>query len=149
VIGVDVRKVPLLLALATLIPIGALAWLGMRTLQQERDLQGQRQRERLEVAASRVAIGMERRLQAIDDQLAAGRGVQFLPTGLTPDPDIPIDGRPPHTIDTRGLDISSSSLQDLELPPLRPSVDREVLVEGQDAILVVDLGAADQAGVGQ
>lgn len=80
----DARRVPLLLAVATLIPIGALSWLGMRTLQQDQELEGQRRRERLEVAAGRVALEVERWLQGIDERLAVGEGVQFSPTGITP-----------------------------------------------------------------
>ena len=70
----DARRIPVLLAAATLIPIGALSWLGMRTLQQDRDLERQR-RERLEVTAARVGLEIERRLQGIDEQLASGSGV--------------------------------------------------------------------------
>ena len=76
------RRVPVLLSAATLIPIAALAWLGMRTLQQDRELEAQRQRERLEVAAGRVALEFERKLQDIEGQLARGDGVHFLPTGI-------------------------------------------------------------------
>jgi signal transduction histidine kinase len=54
----------------------------MRTLQQDRELQGQRQRERLEVAAGRLALEIERRLQGIEEQVADGAGVHFLPTGI-------------------------------------------------------------------
>ena len=72
----------MLLSAATLIPVAALAWLGMRTLQQDRELEAQRQRERLEVAAGRVALEIERKLQDIEEQLARGDGVHFLPTGI-------------------------------------------------------------------
>lgn len=85
------------LAAATLIPIGALSWLGMRTLQQDRELERQRRRERLEVTAGRVALEIGRRLQGIDEQLARGSGVHFLPTGIESSPDIPVLFQPIET----------------------------------------------------
>jgi signal transduction histidine kinase len=84
-----------LLAAATLIPIGVLSWLGFRILQQDRDVERQRRRERLEVAAGRLALDMDRRLQDIEEQLARGSdaksaGVRLLPAGLTSTPDVPL-----------------------------------------------------------
>ena len=79
---VAARRVPVLLWAVTLIPITVLGWLGARTLQQDRELEAQRQRERLEVATGRLALEIERRLQGIEEQLAHGAGVQFLPTGI-------------------------------------------------------------------
>src|SRR5688572_21057900 len=68
------RKVALLLAAATLIPIGVLSWLGVRIVQQDRDMERQRRREALEVSAGRLALQVERRLQEIEDQLGRGEG---------------------------------------------------------------------------
>lgn len=65
----------MLLVIATMLPIGALAWLGVRVLQQERDLDKQRVREGLQVAAGRLALAMERRLEGM-------RGVEFTPAGI-------------------------------------------------------------------
>ena len=61
------QKIPVLLAAATLIPIGALSWLGVRILQQDRDVERQRRREALEVSAGRLVLQVERRLQEIED----------------------------------------------------------------------------------
>lgn len=69
------QKIPLLLAAATLIPIGVLGWLGVRIVQQDRDVERQRRREALEVAAGRLALQIERRLQDIEDQLGKGGGI--------------------------------------------------------------------------
>jgi signal transduction histidine kinase len=69
------QKIPLLLAAATLIPIGVLSWLGVRIVQQDRDVERQRRREALEVAAGRLALQIERRLQDIEDQLGRGGGI--------------------------------------------------------------------------
>ncbi len=77
------RRVPVLLSAAIVIPLVALGWLGWCTLQQERELEGQRQRERLEVASERVALEIERRLQMVEEELARGLGVQFGPDGIT------------------------------------------------------------------
>jgi Tol biopolymer transport system component len=79
-----------MLALATLIPIGALSWLGMRTLQQDRELERQRRRERLEVAAGRVALGIERQLQTIEERLAAGNGLRLNSRGIESSQALPI-----------------------------------------------------------
>jgi hypothetical protein len=75
VIWTEARRLPVILAAATLIPIGALSWLGMRTLQQDRELERQRRRERLEAAAARAALEVGRRLQDIEQQLARGSGI--------------------------------------------------------------------------
>ena len=69
------QKIPLLLAVATLIPIGGLSWLGIRIVQQDRDVERQRRREALEVAAGRLTLEIERKLQEIEDQLGKGRGI--------------------------------------------------------------------------
>jgi signal transduction histidine kinase len=73
------RKIPLLLAAATLVPILVLSWLGVRILQQDRDANRQRRRETLEVAAGRLVLDIERRLREIEDQLAEGRGIVLSP----------------------------------------------------------------------
>jgi signal transduction histidine kinase len=79
-----------LLALATLIPIGALGWLGARTLQQDRELERQRRRERLEVAAARVALDIERHFQSLEERLAMGTGIRFSSSGIESSPALPI-----------------------------------------------------------
>ena len=89
------RRIPVLLAAATLIPIGVLSWLGVRLLQQDRDIERQRQRERFEVAAGRLALDIERRLQDVEAQLVRGgssnpSGIQFLPSGFTSSADAPL-----------------------------------------------------------
>jgi hypothetical protein len=66
------RTIPVLLASATLIPIVALGWLGLRVLDQDHALEGQRRRERLDLAAGRLALAIERRLQELEERLARG-----------------------------------------------------------------------------
>jgi signal transduction histidine kinase len=68
------RKLPLFLAVATLLPIGLLSWLGFRILQQDRDVERQRERERLEVTAGRLALDIDRRFQELEEQLARAGG---------------------------------------------------------------------------
>jgi len=80
------QTIPVLLAAATLIPLGALGWLGLRILGQDRDLERQRVRESLEFAAGRLALAMERRLGDIEEQLAQGSGLRFTSAGLDPAP---------------------------------------------------------------
>ena len=79
---VDARRIPWLLALATLIPIGVLTWPGVRTLRQDRDLQGQRQRERLEWRSRARRHAIARQLQQIDEpRRRASRCDQWTLTG--------------------------------------------------------------------
>lgn len=77
------RRISALLIAVTCIPIAALGWLGLRILQQDRDIERQRQRERLEVAAGRLALDIGRQLQDIEEQLARGEGIQFGLAGFT------------------------------------------------------------------
>lgn len=66
------RKLPIFLAVATLLPIGVLSWLAVRIVQQDRDVERQRARERLEVTAGRLALDIDRRFQELEAQLARG-----------------------------------------------------------------------------
>lgn len=54
------RRVALLLAAVVVVPLAVLTWLGAHLLQQDRDVERQRQREHLEVAAGRLALDIER-----------------------------------------------------------------------------------------
>jgi signal transduction histidine kinase len=78
------RRIPVLFAIATLLPIAALCWLGFRTLEQGRDLERQWRRERLEVAAGRVALDIEKDLQQLEATLGDGDGIRFVPTRIVP-----------------------------------------------------------------
>ena len=86
----NTRRLPVLLAAATLIPAVVLVWLGVRLLQQDRELDRQRQRERLEVAAGRVALEIDRRLQDLEAELVAGHGIRLHEGGIEPSSDGPI-----------------------------------------------------------
>lgn len=87
------RRIPLLLAAATLLPIGVLSWLGIRIIQQDREVEQQRRREALEVAAGRLALDIGRRLQDIEDQLAKGTGIALA---------APTDEEPPASLFSEG-----------------------------------------------
>ena len=78
----ETRKLPALFAVATLLPIAVLGWLGLRTLQQDRDLERQRRHDRLEVEAGRIALSIEEDLQRLEARLAAGEGVRFVTSGI-------------------------------------------------------------------
>jgi signal transduction histidine kinase len=85
-----IHKVRLLLAVATLIPIGVLAWLGVRILGQERDVERQRARESLEVAAGRFALEIDRRLADVEQGLGREEGLRFSVAGIETWPDLPL-----------------------------------------------------------
>ena len=68
------RTLPLFLAVATLLPIGVLSWLAVRIVRQDRDVERQRGRERLEVIAGRLALDIDRRFRDLEEQLARGSG---------------------------------------------------------------------------
>jgi two-component system, OmpR family, phosphate regulon sensor histidine kinase PhoR len=86
----NTRRLPVLLAAATLMPAVVLVWLGVRLLQQDRELDRQRQRERLEVAAGRVALEIDRRLQDLEAELVAGHGIRLHESGIEAVADGPI-----------------------------------------------------------
>lgn len=77
--GLPDARISLLFAVATLLPLAALGWLGVRTLEQDRALERTRRVERLEVAAGRVALDIEQDLQRIEASLGDGEGIRFLP----------------------------------------------------------------------
>src|SRR5438105_7901502 len=81
-IRADRPRLALWIVAATLVPLAALIWLGVRVLQQDRDIERQRRRERLEVSAGRLALDIERQLQEREERLARGEGIGLLPTGL-------------------------------------------------------------------
>ena len=72
----------LVLATATLVPIAVLAWLGVRILDQDRIVEQQRNRELLEVESGRLALGLERRFNDIEEQLSRGAGLRFTSLGI-------------------------------------------------------------------
>jgi signal transduction histidine kinase len=90
----ETRTLPALFAVATLLPIAVLCWLGLRTLQQDRDLEGKRRNERLEVDAGRIALGIEEDLQRLEARLAAGVGVRFDASEIVPAVGEPLLFRP-------------------------------------------------------
>jgi signal transduction histidine kinase len=90
----ETRRLPTLFAAATLLPIAVLCWLGVRTLDQDRDLERQRRRERLEVAAGRVALDIEQDLQRLESQLSEGDGIRFLPAQIVIPDNAPLLYRP-------------------------------------------------------
>jgi signal transduction histidine kinase len=65
----------------TLLPSGALAWLGWQLVEQDRQLERQRVHDALEAAAGATAAGIERELSSLDRNLAS-----LLETGLGPIP---------------------------------------------------------------
>lgn len=69
---------------ATLIPVGALGWLGVRVLDQDRALEVQRRRESLELTAGRLALAIGRRLGDLEEQLARGSGIRLTTAGVEP-----------------------------------------------------------------
>jgi signal transduction histidine kinase len=101
----ETRKIRLSLAAATLIPIGVLAWLGVHTLAQERDVERQRSRESLEVAAGRLALGVDRQFSDIANQLAHGTGLHFTAVGIAVSSDAPLLYQP----QAAGISINDES----------------------------------------
>jgi hypothetical protein len=65
-----------------MLPIGALAWLGVRVIQQDHDLERQRGKEHLEFATGQLALAIERRLEEIEEPLAQGHGIRLTVSGL-------------------------------------------------------------------
>jgi signal transduction histidine kinase len=84
------HKIPALFVAATLIPVGALVWLGSRVLDQDRDVERQRSRERLEVSAGRLALELERQLATVEASLARAEGIRFTRDGIQGTAELPI-----------------------------------------------------------
>jgi signal transduction histidine kinase len=84
------HKIQTLFVAATLLPVGALVWLGGRVLDQDRDVERQRSRERLEVSAGRLALELERRFADIETSLGRGEGIVFTSDGIQGTAALPI-----------------------------------------------------------
>ena len=65
-------RVAILLALATAVPLSALIWLGYRVLEQDRALEEQQIRQRVEQAADIVTAALQRTVAASERRLAEG-----------------------------------------------------------------------------
>lgn len=65
------RRLLMLFLTVTIAPAAALGWLSWRLLQQDRELESQRMRDKLDHAADLVVSGLSRRLVEADEQLAA------------------------------------------------------------------------------
>jgi hypothetical protein len=94
------------LATAILIPIGVLAWLGAKILQQESDVERQRARETLEVAAARLALAIDRRFGEIELQIGRGGGLHLTPNGIEGLADLPLLYQPPQSFSLAAEDTS-------------------------------------------
>lgn len=95
-----------MLATAILIPIGVLAWLGAKILQQESDVERQRARETLEVAAERLALAIDRRFGEIELQIGRGAGLHLTPNGIQGLADLPVLYQPPQSFSLAAEDTS-------------------------------------------
>ena len=79
------KKLPVLFLVVAGIPFAALAWLGWRLLEQDRTLENQRLRERLENAASLLGHELDRGLAGWEELLpsaAQGAAVALPPDGV-------------------------------------------------------------------
>jgi len=76
------RRVVYLLVAATLLPIAALGWLGSRILAQDREVERQRSKDALEVAARRLAFDLDTWLDGIESTLSKDDGLLFTSAGI-------------------------------------------------------------------
>jgi signal transduction histidine kinase len=131
----ETRRIPVLFAVATLLPIAALCWLGLYTLDQDRDLESKRRRDRLEVAAGRVALEIEQDLQRIEASLADGHGIRFLSDRIdTPDdeallfsPEVFVAGR------SLSSDLLAAARQEYQNPAAAVESYRRIARTGEPA----------------
>lgn len=74
------RRLLMLFLTVTVVPAAALGWLSWRLLQQDRELESQRMRDKLDHAADLVVSGLDRRLVEVDEQLGkSGESFPSLP----------------------------------------------------------------------
>jgi signal transduction histidine kinase len=78
------RRIGIMLVAATLLPVGALGWLGARILQQDRDIEGQRREEALTVEARGLALDLAGVLADFDARVSRGEGVRLSRDGIEP-----------------------------------------------------------------
>lgn len=67
------RRLLALIVGVTVVPLGAFLWLGWKLAAQDRAIDTQRRRERLELAAERVVASLERALSGAERALASGQ----------------------------------------------------------------------------
>jgi nitrogen-specific signal transduction histidine kinase len=84
------RRVLWLLAAATAIPLAVLGWIGLRTLDQDRQLDDARQQEALRLAAGQLALDLARQLEEVEDRLSRGEGIRLRPDGPQGEGDTPL-----------------------------------------------------------
>ncbi len=112
------KKLLALFVLLSGIPLIALGWLGWRVLEQDRALEVQRLRDRLENGASLVTQELERELAAWET------AAQHAADGRSPEPACPGDA--PHSL--RGMPSSNSTASRL---PYQPQVRSSEIITPQ------------------
>jgi signal transduction histidine kinase len=73
-----------------LIPIIVLLWLGLKILRQESDVERQRAREDLELAAGRLALTIDRRFAEVELRLQRGEELHLTQKGIEGRTDLPL-----------------------------------------------------------
>ena len=86
-------RLPILFLVASLLPAGALAWLGWRLIDQDRRLERQRTQVLVECAANGVAAFLERELSGIERNLG---------TSAAPEPPLPANAMASIRVDRTG-----------------------------------------------
>jgi hypothetical protein len=77
------RHVVVVFLAVAVVPAGALGWLALLLLEQEKTVETQRRQEKLEQVADRAAALMQGALVALDVQLASSRaGGNAMPPGI-------------------------------------------------------------------
>jgi signal transduction histidine kinase len=142
------RAIPVLLVAATLVPIAALGWLAVRILQQERDIEAQRAREGLRYSAAQLALAVNARLAAAEEQLAQGHGILFGPDGLETRADSAVlyQPSPPHSVALPDITFASAEALEFQRRDLTAAAREYArLAESRDpavrAAALVRLGA--------
>ena len=81
----DIRsfRMLLLFLVLTALPIAAFGWLGWRFLQQDRDLESQRQRERLQNASELLARELQTQLEKAERAVSGGTEASGTPSAAT------------------------------------------------------------------
>jgi signal transduction histidine kinase len=108
-------------AIVLLLPAVAVGWLGLRLIQQDRELESRQRRERRDIAGERVVAGLERAVSATERQLrAASPGID-----IPPDADAVLV-----TMGAAGLEASPAT--HLLFTPEPPPATPEPMVEFTD-----------------
>ena len=136
------HRFSVMLAAATLVPIGVLLYFGAHLLRQDRDVEKQQKRANLDIATEQLAHDVNYAVQGLGERLSRGDGIHFTAEGFRSDNNTGLLYQPVTPIlpdlsvfeDTTRAELQSSDLRVAEFAYRRlaasidPSIRAEALI---------------------